>query len=97
MPISAQPDDDADLEPLGLLALTEPVRKEAAAAIQGIRQAGIGVAMVTGDHPSTAESVAVELGMLNGGASSPALISTRWTTASRTGSRRHCSTATTAS
>jgi cation-transporting ATPase I len=51
---------------LGLLALSDPVRPSAALAVVGLQRAGVDVVMVTGDHASTAESVAVELGLLNG-------------------------------
>jgi cation-transporting P-type ATPase I len=51
----------------GLLALTDPVRDTAADAVRGLREAGIDVLMLTGDHPSTAEAIAAELGLLNGG------------------------------
>jgi cation-transporting ATPase I len=50
----------------GLLALTDPVRDTAAEAVRGLREAGIDVLMLTGDHPSTAEAIAAELGLLNG-------------------------------
>ncbi|MDQ6697761.1 MAG: HAD-IC family P-type ATPase [Actinomycetota bacterium] len=61
-------DDDAatELELLGLLALADPVRPAAAAAIDGLRRAGVDVVMVTGDHPSTAEGIATELHLLDG-------------------------------
>ncbi|MFC0531897.1 cation-translocating P-type ATPase [Phytohabitans kaempferiae] len=51
---------------LGLLALADPARPTAAAAVDQLRQAGIDVVMVTGDHPSTAEAVAAELRILDG-------------------------------
>ncbi len=51
----------------GLLALTDPVRDTAAAAIRGLRAAQVGVMMLTGDHPSTAEAIAAELDLLDGG------------------------------
>ena len=54
------------LELVGLLALGDPVRATAAAAVDGLRAAGVAVLMVTGDHPSTAESIAAELGLLDG-------------------------------
>jgi cation-transporting ATPase I len=57
--------DVADLTFLGLLALSDPVRPTAASAVQGLQRAGVQVVMVTGDHASTAESVAAELGLLN--------------------------------
>ncbi len=60
-------DDDVDgLVFLGFLALADPVRPSAAAAVDGLRRAGVEVVMVTGDHPSTAEGIAAELGILNG-------------------------------
>jgi len=57
----------ASLELLGFVALSDLVRPTAAAAVECLRAAGVHVAMVTGDHPSTAEAIAVELGLLNGG------------------------------
>ena len=66
-PDAAPTDDDIDdLTFLGLLAMADPVRPTAAAAIAGLRRAGVTVVMVTGDHPSTAEGIAAELGLLNG-------------------------------
>lgn len=50
----------------GLLCLTDPVRPTAAAAVASLRRAGITVAMITGDHPSTAEGIAADLGLLDG-------------------------------
>ncbi len=55
-----------DLEFLGLLALADPVRSSASGALSSLRRAGVEVVMVTGDHPSTAEGIAAELGILNG-------------------------------
>lgn len=59
-------EDDAvtGLTLLGLVAIADPVRPEAASAVQGLQAAGVDVCMVTGDHPSTAEGIAVELGIL---------------------------------
>ncbi len=60
---------DADLSGLtllGLVALADPVRATAAGAVAGVRAAGVDVVMVTGDHPSTAEGIAAELGILGG-------------------------------
>jgi cation-transporting ATPase I len=59
--------DVVDLELRGLLALADPVRVTAAQALAEIQRAGVAVAMITGDHPSTAQAVASELEMLNGG------------------------------
>ena len=64
---SVEEEDVADLEFLGFLALADPVRTTAAAAVRGLNEAGVSTAMITGDHPSTAEAIAAELGILNGG------------------------------
>src|SRR5579875_114056 len=58
--------DEAALPPLTLLALVgliDPARPEARAAVEKCRQAGIQVAMVTGDHPLTALAIAREVGI----------------------------------
>ncbi len=52
---------------LGLLAFADPVRGTAAAAVRALRAAKVDVLMLTGDHPSTAEAIAAELGLLNAG------------------------------
>ena len=54
---------ERDLELRGLLAFEDPPRSEAAAALAACRRAGIRVAMVTGDHPATASSIALEVGL----------------------------------
>jgi cation-transporting ATPase I len=56
-----------DLSFVGFLALADMVRPQAAAAVDTVRRAGVQVAMVTGDHPATAEAIARDLGILNGG------------------------------
>lgn len=48
---------------VGLVGMIDPLRPEAAAAVARCQAAGIDVAMVTGDHPVTALSIARELGM----------------------------------
>ena len=48
---------------LGLLALHDPPRAEAAAAVASCQSAGIKVMMVTGDHPLTARAVAAAVGI----------------------------------
>jgi cation-transporting ATPase I len=50
----------------GLLAFTDPVRDSAVRAVRGLRGAGVDMLMLTGDHPSTAEAVATELGLIDG-------------------------------
>lgn len=52
-----------DMTFLGMVAMIDPVRPEAKAAIQRCRDGGIEVAMVTGDHPATARAIALELGL----------------------------------
>ncbi|MBX3462955.1 MAG: HAD-IC family P-type ATPase [Planctomycetes bacterium] len=58
--------DEATLPPLtalGLIGLIDPPRPEAVAAVRQCRDAGIGVRMVTGDHPLTAFAIAREVGI----------------------------------
>jgi len=52
---------------LGLVGLADPVRPTALEAVDGLRRAGLKVVMTTGDHPSTAEGIAAELGILDAG------------------------------
>jgi calcium-translocating P-type ATPase len=56
---------ERDLELLGLVGLEDPPRPEAAGAVAACRRAGVAVAMVTGDHPATAEAIAREVGLLS--------------------------------
>jgi Ca2+-transporting ATPase len=55
----------ADGRLLGLIALADPVRKEAAAAVASLHRAGIGVVLVSGDHAGTATAVAREVGVVD--------------------------------
>jgi len=48
---------------LGLVGMIDPLRPEAAEAIAACKQAGIEVAMVTGDHPITSLAIARDLGL----------------------------------
>lgn len=52
-----------DLVFLGWIGLIDPVRPEVPAAIARCAEAGIGVRMVTGDHPGTALTIARGLGL----------------------------------
>ncbi|HKF74131.1 MAG TPA: cation-translocating P-type ATPase, partial [Stellaceae bacterium] len=52
-----------DFEFLGLIGLADPLRATAAAAVRECRSAGIRVAMVTGDYPTTARAIAREAGL----------------------------------
>jgi potassium/sodium efflux P-type ATPase len=49
---------------IGLVGIIDPLRAEAKAAVAACRDAGIEVAMVTGDHPVTAFATARELGLV---------------------------------
>ena len=62
----AAPLDDTvedGLELLGLIALHDPLRPGAGAAIDEARRAGIAVRMLTGDHPATARTIGHALGL----------------------------------
>ena len=54
---------DFDFEFLGLIALEDPLRPDVPKAIAECHRAGIRVVMVTGDHPSTAVSIAMQAGL----------------------------------
>jgi magnesium-transporting ATPase (P-type) len=54
------------LELLGVVGLEDPPRPDVAQAIGSCRRAGIRLAMVTGDHPATALSIAREVGLVAG-------------------------------
>jgi cation-transporting ATPase I len=56
--------DQLDLR--GFVAFSDPIRQTARAAVGDLHRAGVDVVMITGDHPSTAEAIAVELGLRNG-------------------------------
>ncbi len=49
---------------LGLVAMQDPPRPEARAAVTRCRGAGVRTVMITGDHPDTARTIARELGIL---------------------------------
>ena len=48
---------------LGLVALADPIRKEAASAVKLAHQAGIRVVMITGDYAETARRIGKEIGL----------------------------------
>jgi Ca2+-transporting ATPase len=51
------------LAPIGLIALHDPLRPTARASVEAARDAGIGIHMLTGDHPATALTIARQLGL----------------------------------
>ena len=59
---------DFDFVFLGLLALEDPLRADVPQAIAECHAAGIRVVMITGDHPSTAASIAAQAGLGGNGA-----------------------------
>ncbi|WP_144394604.1 cation-translocating P-type ATPase [Pleionea sediminis] len=63
--LSKRPDEiDQELDQLnflGIVGIIDPERKEALAAVEACHEAGIQVAMVTGDHPVTAQAIAKKL------------------------------------
>ncbi len=56
-------DAENDMVFVGLIGISDPPRPEARAAIHTCAQAGIKPVMITGDHPQTAQAVAIELGL----------------------------------
>jgi len=65
-PLGYDADDlERDLVFLGLVAMRDPLRPEANAAMQVCREAGIRIVMITGDHKQTAVAIARELGLID--------------------------------
>ncbi|HEX8847734.1 MAG TPA: calcium-translocating P-type ATPase, SERCA-type [Pyrinomonadaceae bacterium] len=60
-------DAEREMTFLGLAGMIDPPRREAQAAVEECKRAGIKVVMITGDHPLTARAVASELGILGSG------------------------------
>ena len=60
-------DEITDLAFAGFVAFGDPVRTTAGASVRELREAGVHVVMITGDHPATAAAIAAELDVLNGG------------------------------
>ena len=57
-------DPEQHLRLLGLVGLQDPPRDDVADAIARCRTAGIKLAMITGDHPRTAEAIAEQVGLI---------------------------------
>jgi Cu+-exporting ATPase len=52
-----------DRQLAGLIAISDPVKADSAAAVRRMHAAGLKVVMITGDHPATAAAVAAEVGI----------------------------------
>ncbi|MGH8664390.1 MAG: cation-translocating P-type ATPase, partial [Burkholderiales bacterium] len=67
---AAEPDAslERDLIFVGTVGIIDPPREEAGIAIRDAHRAGIRVIMITGDHPRTAARIAVDLGIVEPGA-----------------------------
>ncbi|TAD87555.1 MAG: cation-transporting P-type ATPase [Alphaproteobacteria bacterium] len=53
----------AQLRPLGLIGIEDPLRADAAETVAAIQHLGVDVVMATGDHPATALAIAREAGI----------------------------------
>ncbi|WP_216209262.1 cation-translocating P-type ATPase [Amycolatopsis aidingensis] len=60
-------DSVARLSFRGFVAIADPVRGSAAPAAARLREAGVHIVMITGDHPATGEAIADEVNPGNGG------------------------------
>jgi len=56
---------DLSFELVGLLGFEDPLRPTVAAAVSECQAAGVRVVMITGDYPTTAQSIARQAGFLN--------------------------------
>ena len=57
---------DFDFTFLGLVGLADPLRPGVREAVAACQTAGIGIAMITGDHPETALAIARQAGIASG-------------------------------
>ncbi len=57
---------ETDLAFVGLAGMMDPLRPEAVDAVHTCQEAGIKVKMITGDHPTTARTIARQLGLADG-------------------------------
>lgn len=56
---------DFNFDFIGLIGLSDPIRKNVKKAVSECQQAGIRVIMITGDYPVTAQHIALEIGLEN--------------------------------
>lgn len=54
-----------DLNFLGVVAISDPIRPDVPAAVAKCQSAGIGIKIVTGDTPGTATEIARQIGLWN--------------------------------
>ena len=66
-PLAGAADLERDLTFVGMIAMIDPPRTEAASAVATCRTAGIRPVMITGDHPLTARYIARQLGISDNG------------------------------
>jgi len=64
---SLESDPYRDLTFMGLACMEDPAREDVCQAIAACRSAGIQTVMITGDHPSTAASIAASIGLTETG------------------------------
>jgi cation-transporting ATPase I len=60
-------DGIGELSFVGFVAFGDPVRATAGVSVREMRDAGVHVVMITGDHPATAKAIAAQLEVLGGG------------------------------
>ena len=64
-PPDASLEDPQGLTALGFVGISDALRPEVRTAVSRCRNAGVRVIMITGDHPSTARTIAREAGLLD--------------------------------
>jgi len=61
--VDAQPCLPAGLQPLALLSFSDELRPDARSTLDGFREAGVGIKIISGDNPSTVLALARQAGM----------------------------------